>query len=81
MLSSTTKASLRVSSDGYMRGFQLGLFLEFNEIFVSYPDDKLYIVMELVEGAPLGEHFSSLKEKKERFHEERIWHIFIQVVL
>lgn len=35
--------------------------------------------MELVEGAPLGEHFNSLKEKGTRFSEERIWHIFIQV--
>jgi len=35
--------------------------------------------MELVEGAPLGEHFNSLKEKRARFSEERIWHIFIQV--
>ncbi|KAM7451535.1 Serine/threonine-protein kinase Nek10 [Porites harrisoni] len=43
--------------------------------------DKLYIIMELVEGAPLGEHFNSLKEKGTRFSEERIWHIFIQIVL
>ena len=35
--------------------------------------------MELIEGAPLGEHFTSLKEKKERFTEPRIWNIFIQV--
>lgn len=43
--------------------------------------DKLYVIMELVEGAPLGEHFNSLKEKGTRFSEERIWHIFIQIVL
>ncbi|EDO29162.1 predicted protein, partial [Nematostella vectensis] len=43
--------------------------------------EKLYIIMELVEGAPLGEHFNSLKEKGTRFSEERIWHIFIQIVL
>ena len=42
-------------------------------------EDKLYVVMELIEGAPLGEHFNSLKEKGTRFSEERIWHIFIQV--
>lgn len=35
--------------------------------------------MELIEGAPLGEHFSSLKEKRHRFAEERLWKIFIQV--
>ena len=44
-----------------------------------FTEDKLYIIMELVEGAPLGEHFNSLKEKGTRFSEERIWHIFIQV--
>ncbi|XP_064647699.1 serine/threonine-protein kinase Nek10-like isoform X2 [Lineus longissimus] len=43
--------------------------------------DKLYIVMELIEGAPLGEHFSSLKEKGEKFQEDRIWNIFIQLTL
>ena len=42
-------------------------------------DDKLYIIMELIDGAPLGEHFNSLKEKNERFSEERLWNIFTQV--
>ncbi|XP_044149856.1 serine/threonine-protein kinase Nek10 isoform X3 [Bufo gargarizans] len=44
-------------------------------------NDKLYIVMELIEGAPLGEHLKSLKEKKHQFTEERLWHIFIQLCL
>ncbi|XP_042332499.1 serine/threonine-protein kinase Nek10 isoform X2 [Sceloporus undulatus] len=44
-------------------------------------NDKLYIVMELIEGAPLGEHFHSLKEKQQHFTEERIWNIFIQLCL
>ncbi|XP_074006435.1 serine/threonine-protein kinase Nek10 isoform X1 [Numenius arquata] len=44
-------------------------------------NDRLYIVMELIEGVPLGEHFHSLKEKKQQFTEERIWHIFIQLCL
>ncbi|XP_062517831.1 serine/threonine-protein kinase Nek10-like [Corticium candelabrum] len=43
--------------------------------------DKLYVVMELIDGAPLMEHFSSQKEKKECFSEERIWNIFVQIVL
>ncbi|XP_066571835.1 serine/threonine-protein kinase Nek10 [Amia ocellicauda] len=43
--------------------------------------DRLYIVMELIEGAPLGEHFNSLKEKQQRFTEDRIWTIFIQMCL
>ena len=34
--------------------------------------------MELIEGAPIGDHFTSLKEKGERFSEDRIWHIFLQ---
>ncbi|XP_072042766.1 serine/threonine-protein kinase Nek10-like [Amphiura filiformis] len=47
--------------------------------FTEY--EKLFIVMELIEGAPLYEHFNSLKEKGEKFSEERIWNIFIQLVL
>lgn len=43
-------------------------------------DLKLYIVMELIEGAPLKEHFNSLKEKKLKFEENRIWNIFIQML-
>lgn len=35
--------------------------------------------MEYIDGAPLTEHFNSLKEKKEKFLEDRIWKIFIQV--
>uniref|UniRef100_A0A8C2PC55 Serine/threonine-protein kinase Nek10 n=1 Tax=Capra hircus TaxID=9925 RepID=A0A8C2PC55_CAPHI len=44
-------------------------------------NDRLYIVMELIEGAPLGEHFSSLKEKRHHFAEERLWKIFTQLCL
>ncbi|KAM7063062.1 serine/threonine-protein kinase Nek10 isoform 1-T3 [Molossus nigricans] len=44
-------------------------------------NDRLYIVMELIEGVPLGEHFSSLKEKQLHFTEERLWKIFIQLCL
>ncbi|XP_053571717.1 serine/threonine-protein kinase Nek10 [Bombina bombina] len=44
-------------------------------------NDNLYIVMELIEGAPLSEHFKSLKEKKQQFTEEQIWNIFIQLCL
>lgn len=36
--------------------------------------------MELIEGASLQEHFTSLKEKKEKgMGETRLWNIFIQV--
>ncbi|XP_021244515.1 serine/threonine-protein kinase Nek10 isoform X4 [Numida meleagris] len=44
-------------------------------------NDRLYIVMELIDGVPLGEHFHSLKEKQQQFTEERIWNIFIQLCL
>lgn len=44
-------------------------------------EEKLFIVMELIEGAPIGEHFNSLKEKEEHFSEDRIWHIFVQVTV
>ncbi|KAM4600415.1 serine/threonine-protein kinase Nek10 [Polymixia lowei] len=43
--------------------------------------DRLYIVMELIEGVPLADHFSSLKEKQQRFTEDRIWNIFMQMCL
>uniref|UniRef100_A0AAX7U6V1 Protein kinase domain-containing protein n=1 Tax=Astatotilapia calliptera TaxID=8154 RepID=A0AAX7U6V1_ASTCA len=43
--------------------------------------DKLYIVMELIEGVPLAEHFNSLKEKQQQFTEDRLWNIFIQMSL
>ena len=37
--------------------------------------------MELIEGAPLYEHFKSLKEKREYLSEDRIWNIFIQITM
>ena len=40
---------------------------------------KLYIVMQHIDGAPLQEHFSSLREKGLSFNEDRIWKIFVQV--
>ncbi|XP_041844531.1 serine/threonine-protein kinase Nek10 [Melanotaenia boesemani] len=43
--------------------------------------EKLYIVMELIEGVSLAEHLNSLKEKQQQFTEERIWNIFIQMCL
>lgn len=43
--------------------------------------DRLYIVMELIEGVPLSDHFTSLKEKQQRFTEDRVWNIFIQVCM
>ncbi|XP_041650215.1 serine/threonine-protein kinase Nek10 [Cheilinus undulatus] len=43
--------------------------------------EKLYIVMELIEGVPLAEHFNSLKEKQQQFTEDKIWNIFIQMCL
>jgi serine/threonine protein kinase len=50
-----------------------------NVLRLIVSDDKLYIVMELIEGAPLADHFNSLKEKKLQFEERRIWNIFLQV--
>nr|CAB3264284.1 serine/threonine-protein kinase Nek10 [Phallusia mammillata] len=45
-------------------------------------NDKLYIEMELIEGASLQEHFTSLKEKKEPgMGEARLWRVFIQMCL
>ncbi|PVD29855.1 hypothetical protein C0Q70_09112 [Pomacea canaliculata] len=44
-------------------------------------NDRLYIVMELIEGATLADHFHSLKEKLTKFEEHRIWNIFLQLIL
>eukprot|EP00118_Oscarella_pearsei_P005306 m.24293 g.24293 ORF g.24293 m.24293 type:complete len:1244 (+) comp28597_c0_seq1:262-3993(+) len=43
--------------------------------------EKLFVVMELLDGAPLSEHFNSKKEKKEWFSEESIWNIYVQIIL
>ena len=37
--------------------------------------------MSLIEGTPLSEFISSMKEKKKIFSERRIWTIFSQVQL
>uniref|UniRef100_F6VL54 Protein kinase domain-containing protein n=1 Tax=Ciona intestinalis TaxID=7719 RepID=F6VL54_CIOIN len=45
-------------------------------------NDKLYIEMELIEGASLQDYFNSLKEKKEPgMGEIRLWRVFIQMCL
>ncbi|KAM9782542.1 serine/threonine-protein kinase Nek10 [Neosynchiropus ocellatus] len=41
--------------------------------------ERLYIVMELIEGTSLAEHLGSLKEKQQQFTEDRIWKVFIQM--
>ena len=43
--------------------------------------EHLYIVMELLEGAPLSDHVSSLTERGSRFSEGRLWKLFVQLVL
>ena len=43
-------------------------------------NDCLYIIMELIEGASLQDHFNALLEKGETsLDENRIWKIFVQV--
>ena len=37
--------------------------------------------MELLEGAPLSDHVSSLAERRSRFSEERVWKLYVQLVL
>ena len=37
--------------------------------------------MELLEGAPLSDHVSSLAERGSKFSESRLWRIFLQLVL
>jgi len=55
--------------------------LEYQNFLPSILGDKLYIIMDLIDGAPLGEHFNALKEKQQTFGEDRLWNIFIQVYL
>ena len=47
--------------------------------FLVQENQHLYIVMNLIEGAQLSEHITSLKEKSMKFTEERLWYIFMQV--
>jgi serine/threonine protein kinase len=44
-------------------------------------NDSLFIVMELIDGTPLSQHFRTLKEKKENWCEDKVWTLFIQIVL
>lgn len=44
-------------------------------------DGSLHIVTELVDGATLLDHITALAEKGERFSEEQVWSIFVQMVL
>uniref|UniRef100_A0A3Q3BC26 NIMA-related kinase 10 n=1 Tax=Kryptolebias marmoratus TaxID=37003 RepID=A0A3Q3BC26_KRYMA len=49
--------------------------------YKTFLEEKLYIVMELIEGVPLSQHFNSLKEKQQQFTEDRLWNVFIQMCL
>ncbi|PAV86219.1 hypothetical protein WR25_13772 [Diploscapter pachys] len=53
--------------------------VRYRRIFVE--NNRLYIVMDLIEGASLKEHINSVKEKREIFPENRIWNILIQMTL
>lgn len=44
-------------------------------------NDRLYIVMELIDGTPLSQHLRKLKEKEDFWNEDRLWYIFMQIVL
>jgi len=37
--------------------------------------------MELLEGAPLSDYFVSMEEKGSKFSEDRLWRIFLQLLL
>jgi NIMA (never in mitosis gene a)-related kinase len=44
-------------------------------------NDSLYIVMELIDGTPLSQHLRTLKERQELWAEDKVWNLFIQIVL
>ncbi|CAJ0578985.1 unnamed protein product, partial [Mesorhabditis spiculigera] len=53
--------------------------VRYRKIFVE--SHRLYVVMDLIEGASLKEHINSTKEKREKFEEGRVWSITIQMIL
>lgn len=53
--------------------------VRFHKTFVE--NQRLYIVMELIDGIPLEEHLNNLKDKNEKFEEDRIWKVLMQLVL
>ncbi|VDP31095.1 unnamed protein product [Heligmosomoides polygyrus] len=53
--------------------------VRYRRIFVE--NHRLYILMDLIEGASLKEHITSVKEKRQTFSEDRIWNMVIQMVL
>ncbi|GMS91566.1 hypothetical protein PENTCL1PPCAC_13740, partial [Pristionchus entomophagus] len=53
--------------------------VRYRRIFVE--NQRLYIVMDLIDGASLKDHIYSTSEKKARFAEPRVWNIIVQLVL
>ncbi|CAG9332843.1 NEK10 [Blepharisma stoltei] len=50
------------------------------QYFTSFvANENLYIVMELIEGQPLSDFITSVKEKGQRLVEGQIWRIFIEM--
>ncbi|XP_022243556.1 serine/threonine-protein kinase Nek10-like isoform X3 [Limulus polyphemus] len=52
--------------------------VQYQKVFIE--NEKLYIVMDLIEGLSLNEVINSMKEKEETFLEERIWKVLIQLI-
>lgn len=53
----------------------------FHMTMFHHAGEHVYILMELLEGAPLSDHISSLVERGSKFSEGRLWKIFLQLVL
>lgn len=53
--------------------------IRYHESFVE--TGRLYIVTELVDGASLLDHLTALREKGESLTEERVWQLFVQLLL
>ncbi|GMR44328.1 hypothetical protein PMAYCL1PPCAC_14523, partial [Pristionchus mayeri] len=53
--------------------------VRYRRIFVE--NQRLYIVMDLIDGASLKDHIHSTAEKRTRFVETRIWNIVVQLIL
>lgn len=51
--------------------------VEYRKFF--HDSDRMYIVMQLVEGASLQDHLGTLQDKGRTMDEPRIWVIFVQL--
>eukprot|EP00049_Salpingoeca_infusionum_P002982 m.61885 g.61885 ORF g.61885 m.61885 type:complete len:1271 (-) comp11886_c1_seq1:380-4192(-) len=76
----TVKSKLSLANEArVMQQLSHPNVVRYFDCFEIPENQSLYIVMEMVEGASLMDHFNSLAEKQETMSEPRIWKIFVQI--